>query len=227
MDTNLTRNFLALLAHFLSGASVRWIDSQPDTCQRVYFANHTSHLDAIVIWSALPHNSDPIGAPRPFDTQNITVSTSRPGMVIGRGGTGVEQLKKQIARIIGKGKRKVDVKVNIQEVQNPDQNAQVVVGSIIDQIEKRLPFRRIMKHTVDQIMRSGAQGAKVMLAGRLNGAEIARTEKLSNGKIPLQTLRADIDYARGAAHTTYGAIGVKVWVYRGEVFAENNRKKKE
>ncbi len=157
----------------------------------------------------------------------ITVSTSRPGMVIGRGGTGVEQLKKQIARIIGKGKRKVDVKVNIQEVQNPDQNAQVVVGSIIDQIEKRLPFRRIMKHTVDQIMRSGAQGAKVMLAGRLNGAEIARTEKLSNGKIPLQTLRADIDYARGAAHTTYGAIGVKVWVYRGEVFAENNRKKKE
>jgi small subunit ribosomal protein S3 len=155
----------------------------------------------------------------------ISIMTSRPGMVIGRGGTGVEQLKKQIARIIGKGKRKVDVKVNIQEVQNPDQNAQVVVGSIIEQIEKRLPFRRIMKHTVDQVMRSGAQGAKVMLSGRLNGAEIARTEKLANGKIPLQTLRADVDYARGAAHTTYGAIGVKVWVYRGEVFASNSKKK--
>lgn len=155
----------------------------------------------------------------------IGISTSRPGMVIGRGGTGVEQLKKQIARIIGKGKRKVDVKVNIQEVQNPDQNAQVVVGSIIEQIEKRLPFRRIMKHTIDQVMRSGAQGAKVMLSGRLNGAEIARTEKLASGKIPLQTLRADVDYARGAAHTTYGAIGVKVWVYRGEVFAVNSTKK--
>lgn len=155
----------------------------------------------------------------------IGISTSRPGMVIGRGGTGVEQLKKQIARIIGKGKRKVDVKVNIQEVQNPDQNAQVVVGSIIEQIEKRLPFRRIMKHTIDQVMRSGAQGAKVMLSGRLNGAEIARTEKLASGKIPLQTLRADVDYARGAAHTTYGAIGVKVWVYRGEVFAANSTKK--
>lgn len=157
----------------------------------------------------------------------ISILTSRPGMVIGRGGTGVESLKKQIARIIGKGKRKVDVKVNIQEVQNPDQNAMVLVGSIIDQIEKRLPFRRIMKHTIDQVMRSGAQGAKVMLAGRLNGAEIARTEKLSSGKIPLQTLRADVDYARGAAHTTYGAIGVKVWVYRGEVFAESNRTTKK
>jgi len=154
---------------------------------------------------------------------SITVHTSRPGMVIGRGGSGVEQLKRELTRIIGKGKRKVDVKVNIQEVQNPDQNAQVIVNSVIDQIQKRLPFRRVMKHTIDQIMRSGAQGAKVMLSGRLNGAEIARSEKLSNGKIPLQTLRADIDYARGAAHTTYGAIGVKVWVYRGEVFAKKEQ----
>lgn len=156
----------------------------------------------------------------------ITVHTSRPGMVIGRGGTGVEALKKELTRIIGKGKRKVDVKVNIQEVQNPDQNAQVLVRGIIDQIEKRLPFRRVMKHSIEQIMRSGALGAKVMLAGRLNGAEIARTEKLSSGKIPLQTLRADVDYARGAAHTTYGAIGVKVWVYRGDIFAEKKQQPK-
>ncbi len=155
----------------------------------------------------------------------ITISTSRPGMVIGRGGTGVEQLKKELARLIGQGKRKVNVKVNIQEVTNPDQNAQVVVRSIIDQIEKRLPFRRILKHTVEQIMRSGAQGARVMLSGRLNGAEIARREKLSSGKIPLQTLRADVDYARGAARTTYGAIGVKVWVYRGDIFAERSKEK--
>lgn len=156
---------------------------------------------------------------------SITIHTSRPGMVIGRGGSGVEQIKRELTRIIGKGKRKVDVKVNIQEVQNPDQNAQVVVRSVIDQIQKRLPFRRVMKHTIEQIMRSGAQGAKVILAGRLNGAEIARTEKLSQGKLPLQTLRADIDYARGAAHTTYGAIGVKVWVYRGEIFAEKKQQR--
>lgn len=156
----------------------------------------------------------------------ITIHTSRPGMVIGRGGTGVEQLKRELTRIIGKGKRKVDVKVNIQEVQNPDQNAQVIVNNVIDQIQKRLPFRRVIKHTIEQIMRSGAQGAKVMLSGRLNGAEIARSEKLSSGKIPLQTLRADIDYARGAAHTTYGAIGVKVWVYRGEVFSKKEQESK-
>ncbi|MFH0828607.1 MAG: 30S ribosomal protein S3 [Candidatus Kerfeldbacteria bacterium] len=160
---------------------------------------------------------------RSMNGVSITVHTSRPGMVIGRGGSGVEQLKRELTRIIGKGKRKVDVKVNIQEVQNPDQNAQVIVNSVIDQIQKRLPFRRVIKHTVEQIMRSGAQGAKVMLSGRLNGAEIARSEKLSSGKIPLQTLRADIDYARGAAHTTYGAIGVKVWVYRGEVFTKKEQ----
>lgn len=153
----------------------------------------------------------------------ITVNTSRPGMVIGRGGTGVEQLKKELARLIGRGRRKVDVKVNVQEVSNPEQNAQVVVRNVIDQIQKRLPFRRVMKHTIDQIMRAGALGAKVILAGRLNGAEIARTEKLSTGKIPLQTLRANVEYARGAARTTYGAIGVKVWIYRGEVFAEKHR----
>jgi small subunit ribosomal protein S3 len=154
----------------------------------------------------------------------VTISTSRPGMVIGRGGTGVEQLRKDLVRLIGQGRRRVDVKVNVQEVGNPEQNAQVVVRNVIDQIQKRLPFRRIMKHTIDQVMRAGALGAKVILAGRLNGAEIARTEKLSVGKIPLQTLRANVDYARGAARTTYGAIGVKVWIYRGEVFAEKNRR---
>jgi len=149
----------------------------------------------------------------------VTIHTSRPGMVIGRGGTSADQLKKSLAKMVRQGQKKVEVKLNVQEVPNPDQNAQVMVRSIADQLEKRLPFRRVMKHAVEQIMRSGALGAKVMLAGRLNGAEIARTEKLSSGTIPLQTLRADVDYARGAAKTTYGAIGVKVWVYRGEVFS--------
>lgn len=155
----------------------------------------------------------------------ITVHTSRPGVVIGRGGAGAELLKKELTKLIPKGPKKVAIKLNIQEVGNPDGNAQVVVRSIIDQIEKRLPFRRILKHTVEQIMRSGALGARVQLAGRLNGAEIARTEKLSAGTIPLQTLRADVEYARGAAHTTYGAIGVKVWVYHGEVFADEAPKR--
>jgi small subunit ribosomal protein S3 len=154
----------------------------------------------------------------------ITVHTSRPGVVIGRGGAGAESLKKQLARVASGGKRKVSVKLNIQEVQNPDQNAQVVMLNIADQIQKRLPFRRVLKHTVDQIMRSGALGAKVQLAGRLNGAEIARTEKLASGSIPLQTLRADVDYARGAARTTYGAIGIKVWIYRGQVFEKKEKK---
>ncbi|MBI4089872.1 MAG: 30S ribosomal protein S3 [Candidatus Kerfeldbacteria bacterium] len=153
----------------------------------------------------------------------VTINTSRPGVVIGRGGTGVEQLKKELTRLIGRGRRKVDVKVNVQEIANPEQNAQVVMRNVIDQIQKRLPFRRVMKHTVDQVMRSGALGAKIILAGRLNGAEIARTEKLSTGKIPLQTLRANVEYARGAARTTYGAIGIKVWIYRGEVFAAKRR----
>ncbi|MBI4093269.1 MAG: 30S ribosomal protein S3 [Candidatus Kerfeldbacteria bacterium] len=153
----------------------------------------------------------------------VTVFTSRPGMVIGRGGAGVEQLKAGLTGLVAAGNKKVSLKLNIQEVQNPDQNAQVVVRGVIDQIEKRLPFRRVMKHAVEQMMRSGALGAKVMLAGRLNGAEIARTEKLAAGTIPLQTLRADVDYARGAARTTYGAIGVKVWIYRGEVFKPKGR----
>jgi len=99
----------------------------------------------------------------------------------------------------------------------------VVVGNIAEQIEKRLPFRRIMKNTIEQVMGAGAKGVKVMLAGRLNGAEIARTEMLSNGSLPLQTLRAGIDYGRGEAHTTYGKIGIKVWIYTGEVFATDGK----
>lgn len=149
----------------------------------------------------------------------VSLFTAKPGMVIGRGGAGVDELKKTIEKQYRKDKRQV-VHLNIQEVDRPELNAQVMTQNIIEQLEKRLPFRRVLKTSVEQMMRAGAKGAKVMVAGRLNGAEIARTEKLAQGKIPLATLRADIDYARGAAHTTYGMIGVKVWVYRGEVFEE-------
>lgn len=159
---------------------------------------------------------------RSLQNLTVTIHTSKPGVVIGRGGQGIEILRQAIRRLhMGKGK--YNVKLNVQEVDKPELNAQVMVGNIAEQIEKRLPFRRIMKNTIEQVMQAGAKGVKVMLAGRLNGAEIARTEMLSNGSLPLQTLRAGIDYGRGEAHTTYGKIGIKVWIYTGEVFAKDQK----
>ncbi len=159
---------------------------------------------------------------RSLQNVTVTIHTSKPGVVIGRGGQGIETLRQDIRRLhMGQGK--YNVKLNVQEIDKPELNAQVVVGNIAEQIEKRLPFRRIMKNTIEQVMGAGAKGVKVMLAGRLNGAEIARTEMLSNGSLPLQTLRAGIDYGRGEAHTTYGKIGIKVWIYTGEVFATDGK----
>lgn len=154
---------------------------------------------------------------RSLQNLTITIHTAKPGVVIGRGGQGIESLKQGIRRLL-MGQGTYNVKLNVQEVSKPDLASQVVVGNIAEQIEKRLPFRRIMKQTVEQVMQAGAKGVKVMLAGRLNGAEIARTEMLTRGSLPLQTLRADIDYGRGEAFTTYGKIGIKVWIYKGEVF---------
>lgn len=145
----------------------------------------------------------------------VTVHTSKPGMVIGRGGTGVEELKAGIEKVLGK---RSNLRLNVQEITKPYLNAQIVTNMIIEQIERRLPFRRILRQSTDQVRKAGAQGVKVMLSGRLGGAEIARTEVAVTGKVPLQTLRADIDYARATANTTYGTVGVKVWIYRGEVF---------
>lgn len=145
----------------------------------------------------------------------ITIITAKPGIVIGRGGSGVEDLKLQLVKLLPP---KTKFKVNIQEVANPSLVAQLVAQNMIEQLEKRLPFRRILKQSVEQVKKGGGQGVRVMVAGRLNGAEIARTEALTWGKLPLQTLRADVDFGRGAAFTTYGAIGVKVWIYRGDIF---------
>lgn len=155
---------------------------------------------------------------RSLQNLTITVLTSKPGVVIGRGGQGIEALRQGIRRLhMGQGR--YNVKLNVQEVSQPELSAQIMVGNIAEQIEKRLPFRRIMKNSIEQIRQAGALGVKITLAGRLNGAEIARTETLANGSLPLQTLRAAIDYGRGEAHTTYGKIGIKVWIYKGEVFA--------
>lgn len=159
---------------------------------------------------------DRVELERGADALNVIIFTARPGLLIGRGGTGVEELKNAIQKLL---KDKVSVRIEIQEVKNPETSAMIMAESIVDQIEKRIPFRRIMKQTLAKIIASKqVKGAKILLGGRLDGAEIARSEHLEEGNLPLQTLRADIDYAKATASTTYGTIGVKVWVYKGEKF---------
>ncbi len=148
----------------------------------------------------------------------VNIFTAKPGLIIGRGGVGIEELKKKIHTKFLKNFRSGEININITEVDRPNLSALILVQSMALEIEKRLPFKRVMKQAIARAERSGALGVKVMVSGRLNGAEIARREMLISGKLPLQTLRADIDYGRGAAHTTYGLIGIKAWVYRGEVF---------
>ena len=148
-------------------------------------------------------------------TLTIIVKTTKPGLIIGKGGAGIEDLKKKIKT---KLKIKTEMKVNVEEVREVNLQAQVVANTISEQIEKRVAFRKLMKQSLEQIMNAGAKGAKVAIGGRLNGAEIARTEHLSSGKIPLHTLRADIDFARSTAFTTYGTVGIKVWIYKGDIF---------
>ena len=159
---------------------------------------------------------DHVEIERGTDTLTVTVYTARPGLVIGRGGTAIEELKKQIAVLL---KRKIAVRLEIQEIKNPESSAMIMAESIVEQIERRMPFRRLMKQMMAKMIASrDVQGAKIQISGRLDGAEIARLEHLEQGSLPLQTLRANIDYAKATAHTTYGTIGVKVWIYKGEVF---------
>ncbi|MGE0581449.1 MAG: 30S ribosomal protein S3 [Steroidobacteraceae bacterium] len=147
---------------------------------------------------------------------NITIQTARPGIVIGKKGEDIEKLRQETAKLLGLPT--VDVRLNIAEIRKPELDAQLVADGIAQQIEKRVMFRRAMKRAVMSTMRSGALGIKVRVSGRLNGGEIARTEWSREGRIPLHTFRADIDYGFGEANTTYGVIGVKVWIFKGEVF---------
>lgn len=144
----------------------------------------------------------------------LNIYTAKPGMVIGKGGVGIEALKKEV---VGLAKKDSNILINIVEVKQPENDAQLMAENIAQQLEKRISFRRAMKQTIQRAMKSGIKGVKTCCAGRLGGAEIARTEQYHEGTIPLQTLRADIDYGFAEANTTYGKIGVKVWVYRGEV----------
>ena len=158
---------------------------------------------------------------------SINVFTAKPGLIIGRGGAGVDDLKKEVHKKFlsrPRGVRSGDIKLNVTEVSRPNLSAQIITQSIILDLEKRMPYRRVMKQAIARAERAGALGVRVVVKGRLNGAEIARSEMLTSGKVPLHTLRADIDYSRGVARTTYGAIGVKVWIYRGEVFEKKEEK---
>ncbi len=150
----------------------------------------------------------------------INIFTAKPGIVIGRGGQEVEILRKELEKMSGK-----TVKVNITEVKRPEMDAQLVAENVAASLEKRIAFRRAMKQTVTRTMRMGGEGIKIMCGGRLGGAEIARTEWYAEGKVPLHTLRADIDYGFAEANTAYGKIGVKVWIYKGEILPERREKK--
>lgn len=154
---------------------------------------------------------------RPAKNARITIYSARPGVVIGKKGEDIENLKRELGKQLG-----VPVAVNIEEVRKPEIDAQLIADSITQQLEKRIMFRRAMKRAMQNAMRLGAQGIKIMSAGRLNGIEIARTEWYREGRVPLHTLRADIDYGTSEAKTTYGVIGVKVWVYKGDTLGRND-----
>ncbi len=157
----------------------------------------------------------------------IILRTSRPGMIIGRSGEGATKLKADIIKQLSRAKLKVtdDIKLEIVEVTNPDADAKIVAYMIAEGLEKRLPYRRVMKQLIEKVMAvRGVQGVKFYLGGRLGGAEISRSEELKRGSIPLQTIRADIDFARERANLAYGVIGIKVWIYKGQVFSTSDKK---
>ena len=170
--------------------------------KKKYYATGISHIDI----------------ERSANRVTINIFTAKPGMIIGRGGAGIEALKKDIEAFLGR-----PANINIMEIKVPDTNAQLVAENIASQLERRIGFRRAMKNSIGRAMRMGAKGIKVMCGGRLGGAEIARSECYHEGTIPLQTLRADIDYGFAEAATTYGRIGVKVWIYKGEVLSQTLR----
>ncbi len=150
---------------------------------------------------------------RPANNAHITVHTARPGIVIGKKGEDIDKLRQEVSAMMG-----IPVQMNVEEIRKPELDAQLVAESVAQQLEKRIMYRRAMKRAVSNSMRLGAEGIKINVGGRLNGAEIARSEWYREGRVPLHTLRADVDYGTAEANTTYGIIGVKVWIFKGEVF---------
>jgi small subunit ribosomal protein S3 len=154
----------------------------------------------------------------------LTIHSSRPAMIIGRGGSGIEKIQKDLRGVLKMGKH---LRINVQEVNNPDTDAAAVATQVVEQLERRFPYRRILKQSVSRAMQAGALGAKILVAGRLNGAEIARSEWLGEGNVPLHTFRADISYSNKVAHTTYGTIGIKVWINRGDLVTDEEEEEIE
>lgn len=187
----------------------------------VWYADSTNYADKLnadlrvraFIKKALAHASvSRVDIERPAETARITIHTARPGIVIGKKGEDVDKLRAAVAKEMG-----IPVHINIEEIRKPDLDAALVAQNVAQQLERRIMFRRAMKRAVQNAMRQGALGVKIQVGGRLGGAEIARSEWYREGRVPLHTLRADIDYATAEAATTYGIIGVKVWVFKGEV----------
>ncbi len=185
------------------------------------FSEHDIRIREFLMKKFRDAHIDSIGIERGPKNMTITIFAAKPGFIIGRGGQGLEDLRKYIERKFLQMSLKV--KLNIQEVHSPALSSSVIAQTIAADLEKRMPFRRVMKQSIDKVMKAGAQGVKISLAGRLNGVDIARTEKLSAGKVPLITLRSDIDYSVYEANTTYGKIGIKVWIYHGEVFGRKDK----
>jgi small subunit ribosomal protein S3 len=169
---------------------------------------------------------DNVEIERKGDAIVVIVHAAKPGIIIGRSGIGSEGFKKKLKDKFWRGK-KVNLNINIFEVKRPAFSANIVAQGVVADLEKRMPFRRVMKMAIDRVRKSGAEGIKIAIGGRLNGSEIARTEKMLDGKVPLTNLRADIDFAYGVAHTTYGVLGVKVWIYRGEIFEKKSNGEKD
>jgi small subunit ribosomal protein S3 len=168
---------------------------------------------------------DAIGVERGPNTMTVTIFAAKPGLIIGRGGAGLEDVRKELERQFLQMSLKV--KLNIQEVRSPVLSAAIVAQSIASELERRIPFRRVMKQAMERVMKAGAKGVKMKVGGRLNGAEIARSEKMAAGSVPLITLRSDVDYCVTAAYTIYGKIGIKVWIYHGEIFGRKDKFAKE
>lgn len=170
-----------------------------------------------------PAGVDFVEIERSGNVISATIHAARPGIIVGRGGAGIEELKKEINSILSKefkASGKIELRLTVEEIKNPESKAMVVAQGIADQLEKRFPFRRALKQAIERVQQAkGVQGVKIKIGGRLDGNEIARKEWLAKGRIPLQTLRADIDYALATAFTTYGTIGIKVWIYKGEKFS--------
>ncbi|MBI4779245.1 30S ribosomal protein S3 [Candidatus Falkowbacteria bacterium] len=157
----------------------------------------------------------------------VGIFTAKPGIIIGRGGSGAGDLKKKLHDKFLKNFRLADINLNITEFDRPNLSSMIIAQAMAIDIEKRMPFRRVMKQAINKVERAGALGVKAVVSGRLNGSEIARTEMLTSGKVPLHTLRADIDFAKTTARTTYGAIGIKFWIYKGDIFKKKETGKGE